>query len=273
MRVVGSLTTLPHRINNIDETIKSIYEQTYKLDAIYLTIPNDIEYNIPKHINKYCSIVRCKNYGFIIKILGALLNENDKDTIIITFDDDIIYSEDLVQKMINKSKNNPYTAIGCSGLKLGSFPFYISHTKNENNYNKRWYSFDVKQEGEEVDVLYGYSGVLYIRGFFPTLNNIEKDLLSYTKDEKLFNDDILLSGYLSLHNIDRKIFKMPSIRKNEINTSIFSYTLIKEIYKAVKLGMFSSTTNYSKTKTFTYPIIILLLFILILSLYFITKNL
>ena len=103
MRVVASLTTMPDRYHKVIETLKSLHAQTYTLDVIYLTIPNrsrrlNLRYpSIPLEINSLCTLLRGEDYGPITKIVGALLEENDPDTVIITFDDDMVYDTTVVE--------------------------------------------------------------------------------------------------------------------------------------------------------------------------------
>jgi hypothetical protein len=255
MRVVGTLSTTPSQLSSINDTLYSIINQNHKLDAIYLNIPytKDEDYNIPDEYNNYCNIIKCTDYGSITKLIGPLLEEHDDETIIITFNDNVIYPHGLVEKLISKSKLFPDTAIGSSGIKLGSFPFYFSFSNNTNNY---WYSFPIKQDGENVDILSSYSGVLYLRKFFPSADNLN-DLLKYSKIKNLTNnDDVVISGYLSLKNYDRKIFILPTPTLPTRNN--FSLSLIKSLIEAYKNKMFKKRAKYDIKKTFLYPCVIIL---------------
>ena len=108
MRVVASLTTMPDRYDKVARTLQTIRDQTYPLDAIYLAVPThcrrlDIPYPpLPETITTIARIVRCVDYGSITKLVGALLMEEDPDTIIITFDDDIIYHPQVVEKLVKR---------------------------------------------------------------------------------------------------------------------------------------------------------------------------
>ena len=39
LRVVASLTTMPQQYDKVIRTLESLHSQTYKLDAIYLSLP------------------------------------------------------------------------------------------------------------------------------------------------------------------------------------------------------------------------------------------
>lgn len=285
MRVVASLTTIPSRIENIEKTLNSIINQSYKLDAIYLNIPytcqkEDSEYNIPSRLGDNCHIMRCQDYGPITKIVGALISEKDPDTIIITFDDDKIYPEELVKKMLYKHQHNSDCAIGSSGFKIGSFPFYMSKTFNSYHENGGWYCFEPLSTGTPVDVLIGSPGILYVRKFFPAIENIDKLLRHPVHDETLFdNSDIVLSGYLCKQNISRLVFLMPAVRdsgdipiKSYKNIAEKMLSTIKAIYKVQQKGMFDIHVECKRSNTITFPFIMTITALILFSLMFSTRN-
>lgn len=270
MRVVGSLTTIPSRIKTIEPILQSIANQSYKLDALYIGIPftsasENQKYPIPDFITNYCGIVRCQDYGPVTKLVAALLTEQDPKTVIITFDDNKIYPEGLVEKLVSKHVSNPKAAIGSSGLKIGGMPFYISTVFNEYHLNNRWFNFKIDTAGEYVDVLFDKPGVLYVRKFFPDVDNIYK-LIKYTVDETLFkNSDIVISGYLSKRNIERLVFKMPTVETKSTYNWRKIISQSKAIYIARKRELFKNRMSYSKSKTITYPIVLGLILILVCS--------
>lgn len=214
VRIVGSLTTIPGRYNKLKRTLKSLEAQDIKLDAIYLGIPErsrrlNIEYpTIPDDIKELCTIVPCAHdYGPLTKIAGALQMEQDPETIIITFDDDVIYSPNLVATLLTRHKEFPQSAIGSSGILLGyGFPFYSTVNNGNNSWNSLT-GFAIPEKGRSVDILCGFSSVLYIRKFFPHANNLHEDFLKLplSDNDVYFNDDVMISAYLSAHNIERRI--------------------------------------------------------------------
>lgn len=225
MRIVGSLTTIPSRINNDNfiNVIKSIYNQSHKLEVIYLTIPKFSNLtkrpftDIPNWINNYCEIIYCDiDHGSLNKIKGALLKEHDPETLIVTFDDDIIYPNNLIEELLFKNNVRPNSCIGSCGFKIGYFPFYGSWVMNQKiNRNKWWFQFKVSTLGTKVDILSGYAGVLYYRKFFP-YDITELFDLVYKYPNLYNNDDILLSLYVGSQNIDRYVFILPDVN-NTLN--------------------------------------------------------
>lgn len=220
MRVVASLTTMPDKYSRIVKTLQSLHVQTYKLDAIYLGLPErsvrlKIEYpELPNEISKLCTVIKTNDYGPITKIVAGILMEDDPDTVIITFDDDMYYPPNLVELLVNRHLEYPNSAIGSSGMLLKYNCPMCAITPNEDRLLYRVPKFPVPPEGRRVDSIYGYPGALYVRKFFPRKSRLEKNFLHFAlaNHNMLMNDDIVISGYLSMHNIERRIFpNMPVV--------------------------------------------------------------
>lgn len=224
-RVVASLTTMPHNYDKLYKTILSLTQQTHKLDAIYLGLPRvshrlKVPYpKLPGRIRAICTPVRCKDYGPITK-LAALFREQDPDTIILTFDDDMYYPPTIVEALLAKHHLYPQSALGSSGALL-KHPFpCCAVAQNENYPAYRVTKFHIPPEGRKVDSIYGYAGALYTRGMFPELTcehvdnaqasstRLEAELFNqaFLNTDMFLNDDIVISGYLSKRGIARRIF-------------------------------------------------------------------
>jgi hypothetical protein len=294
MRVTGTLTTMPDRYFKIVETLESLHRQTYPLDAIYLSLPEKsrrlgIDYPpLPDEIAKLCTVVRCVDYGPITKIVGGLLEENNPETVIITFDDDMIYPEDTVEALVKHHRQFPNSAIGSAGMLLKyPCPACVVHP-NERNFLYRIPKISIPVEGRRCDSIYGYSGALYVRKFFPDREFLEEKFLNYSLlDHNVYmNDDILISGHLSLNNIERRIFSgMPEVgfvlspdgvrirADNEISYNLdkFFQRMNLAISKAKSLGMYADTEEIYMAETILgvgaiIVISILAIFILIIYL-------
>lgn len=290
IRVVASLTTMPDRYDKIIKTLECLNNQTYTFDAIYLSLPerskrlNILYPPVPDEVSRLCTIVKCQDYGPITKILGALLEEKDPDTVIITFDDDMIYSPDLVSSLMKHHQKYPDSAIGSSGMLLKYRCPMCAITPNENNFIYRIPKFRVPPTGRKVDSIYGYPGALYVRKFFPSnnLQELQDKFLNYAliDDNMFFNDDIVISGYLSLHNIERRIFpNIPYVsfvlsektgtrirNDNEISYDLLNFfkRMNSAIVKSKSIGMYSVTEpmDISETVAGISGIILFCIFIL-----------
>jgi len=266
MRIVGSLTTIPSRINSLIPTLLSLSTQTVPLDQIYLVIPRvsnkeTAEYKIPTIIYSYAKIIIVnKDYGPITKLIGPLDQENDPDTRIITFDDDIIYPENLVEYLLKKSSTQPNSAIGTAGIRIGSFPSYLSFATNYDNSQNHWYNFKPSENGDNVDILAGYAGNLFKRRFFPITTT---EIINHAFEElDVFkNDDVLISSYLSKAGVPRIVYPGPSILRREISyndgLSNNLYNFVRSAYSAIKFcerkGLLSERVNVQWWKTVTGP--------------------
>jgi len=298
MRVVASLTTMPDRYSKVVKTLESLRKQTYKLDAIYLGVPKisrrlGISYpTLPKEITDLCTQVECVDFGPITKILGGLLRESDPNTIIITFDDDMLYPDTIVESLINNHKKFPSSAIGSSGMLLKYNCPMCAITPNEDNFLYRIPKFTVPLLGRRVDSIYGYPGALYLRKFFPVLDRLELDFLnlSLLNHDMLMNDDIVISGFLSLSNIERRIFpNMPVVgfvldtdsgtrvrTTNEISYDLdrFFQRMNRSIDSCKLLGMYSSTEplDVSETLIGISAIVIIAVILIIITSYYLLHS-
>lgn len=288
MRVVASLTTIPGREKKLLRTLRSLHAQTYKLDAIYLGIPQrsrrlGLPYpEFSQQIKDMCTIVICDaDYGPGTKIIGGLISESDPDTVIITFDDDVIYSPILVSKLVELHKKHPESALGSSGILLKhGFPFYSTISNCPGHWNAMTGFTIDPQVGRKVDALCGFSSVLYVRKFFPTSERLFDEFLRYPllDDDVYYNDDIMISAYLSLKNTDRRVFDgIPLVNENKIHdpeidgddTNAISFDKVaflqrfrRAITKTTEWGFFKTTEPVSTDETIGWRILILILIIL-----------
>jgi hypothetical protein len=109
-RIVISLTTIPSRLDILSETTKNLNEQTMKPDEIALNVPyvfkrTGEEYDMSK-IPSFFTVYRCEDYGPATKFFPTLMREG-KNTLLIIVDDDIQYTNDMVEKIYKKYLENP----------------------------------------------------------------------------------------------------------------------------------------------------------------------
>ena len=107
-----SMSTIPGRIDNINEILNKINEQTLKPNKIFLNIPhhfkrfkNEIitEEKIKKIRAENLEIKRCYDYGPGTKIMGSI-NEVKKFECVILLDDDHIYDSNIFEIFIENFK-------------------------------------------------------------------------------------------------------------------------------------------------------------------------
>lgn len=216
-RVVATYTTIPSRYDILYQSIRSLQNQTRPPDRIYLTIPrHSIRFNkdypiLPEIIENQCTVLYIDtDYGPITKLYGALMSESDPETIIISCDDDCIFEPNHIEKLLEHHKKVPNSAIGSSGALIGAGVVFLSIHRgvHELLLPNSFTSYNIPPEGRKVDILFGCSGILYIRKFFPSKQSLFDKLLQYSlRHHSIFcNDNILIAGYLSRNNIPRTVF-------------------------------------------------------------------
>ena len=225
MRLVVSLTTLPSRYQNLRQTVEQLRRQTRPPDLIYLALPKicarlqQAYPPLPIEIAKYVTVVEpAVDYGPLTKIYGGLAMETDPDTLIVTLDDDMHYAPDLLEQFSQAAQEHPKAALCATGVLLAK-PRYFSaiYTSLEPwvGYNHLLFPPFTEGVSREVDLVFGMGGVLYRRGFFPSLAECEKELFSLALNSRalFLSDDVLLSAYLNQRKIPRRVVKgLPPVR-------------------------------------------------------------
>jgi hypothetical protein len=116
--LIVTLTTIPSRIDNIWITLESIFRQSYKPDRIMLwlsdeefegvTLPNSLLQLKGKGLEiNYCENLRSHNKYYHTVV-------NNPNATIITVDDDIIYTENMIANLMQMHKEFPYAV--CSNM-------------------------------------------------------------------------------------------------------------------------------------------------------------
>lgn len=110
--VIASLTSYPARINSVWLAIKSILLQTYKPDRVILWLAEEQfpQKDLPKHLTEL------QKYGVEIKWVKDIYGhkkyripvmEQTQDEVVITFDDDIIYSPKCIERLMKTHEQHP----------------------------------------------------------------------------------------------------------------------------------------------------------------------
>lgn len=196
--LIGGMTTIPSRINDLKETINSIKNQTVPISKLILTIPyalrrNGRTYDIPQWIEEddFIHILRMDDFGPVCKLLGPLEYARDPNTMIITFDDDTIYSDDTVKNLMIGHMIYPNAAFASSSLQ-----FRMIDGNPE---------FKTQYIAGPTRILEGWGGALYKRSFF------RKDIHDMLPNSYhcFFSDDLIISNYLRKHKISLIKVKRP----------------------------------------------------------------
>lgn len=111
-KIIVSLTSFPARIDCVGYSIKSLFNQTVKPDRIILWLATEQFENtqLPELIKKlkekgleirFCEDLKShKKYHYALK-------EQNPDELIITYDDDLIYPEDSIERLVKLHTEYP----------------------------------------------------------------------------------------------------------------------------------------------------------------------
>ena len=135
-----SISTIPARIKNLNQSVQSLLNQTQKPDKIFINIPfkykrfsetiNDDQ--IPKFDSNLVEITRCDDSGPGTKLLGSL-SKLEKNSLLILADDDQEYENYMIEKFFyfySQEPNNAYSfyvhPLGQFGIGQGADGFAIN---------------------------------------------------------------------------------------------------------------------------------------------------
>ena len=234
-----SISTIPQRIKNLNESVKSLLNQTKKPDKIFINIPFKYERftdvvkddQIPKFDNNIIEITRCEDCGPATKLLGSL-NKLKKNSLVILADDDHIYENFMIEKFFHfysKAPNNAYSfyvhPLGNFGIGQGADGFAIN--TNHLNGIKNFYD-KVAKDYKEL-FLYDDLWISYFLYFFK-----KNKILSLQEHLKIDND-----GKRSL------IYKTHIVASGLIST--YGKNLIEAVRKRDQIAV--ESFNYMQKKT------------------------
>jgi len=183
--IIVSLTSYPARLNNLHYTIKSILCQTVRPDKLTLYLGEDCVYkNLPD------SLRELERYGLQISMRPGNLKPHKKyyyaikenpDSLIITIDDDCIYSFRMIEKLYSTYQRFPDCIIACRGHKI-----LFDETGKTRNYMDWEWEYQ-KENSPSIQVIAtGGAGVLYPPGLMEQKYLFQTELiqtLSPTADD------------------------------------------------------------------------------------------
>lgn len=249
--VVGTMTTTPVRLKEIEGDLGRCLQQLLampRLDRLYLNVPWSYELrgakisdtrnmsafaagpgpnitlpaallSLAKSSQGRLRIRRCKDYGPATKLLPTLLQPNynvPSNSILITFDDDRLYTAAAIDTLVNNSLARPDTAIsiaawsvsilssrGRRGLPHGPDFFSVVPPQMEG--------MQYVKEGR-VDLINGFYGVAYRKSMFLERGSHvwRRELFNYSANPAFEKhckmvDDIWFSGHLERLGVPRVV--------------------------------------------------------------------
>ena len=211
-----SISTIPQRLKNLNQSVESLLKQTRKPDKIFINIPyNYKRFNetikdnqIPKFDNSLVEVTRCEDCGPGTKLLGSL-NKFEKNSLVILADDDHVYEDYMIEKFFyfySKAPNNAYSfyvhPLGNFGIGQGADGFAINTnhlTGIKNFYDK------VVRDYKEL-FLYDDLWISYFLYFFKKnkILSLQKHLKKNNdgKPSLIYKTHIVASGLISTYGKD-----------------------------------------------------------------------
>ena len=229
-----SISTIPARLKNLNQSVQSLLNQTQKPDKIFINIPfkykrfsetiNDDQ--IPKFDSNVVEITRCDDSGPGTKLLGSL-SKLEKNSLLILADDDHNYENYMIEKFFyfySKDPNNAYSfyvhPLGNFGIGQGADGFAINtnHLKGIQNFYDR-----VVKDYKEL-FLYDDLWISFFL-YFVKKNKILslQEHLKKTRDSKkslIYKTHIIASGLVSTYG---KNLVEAVKRRDEIAFESFKY--------------------------------------------------
>lgn len=204
-RVVVSLTTSPKRIEHLEPTIQSLFDQEKPPDAIIVNLPHVFLRtnetfpplsNYPYLQDPRITINRCNDLGPITKLYPTLELEDDPTTIIIILDDDTTYPSYMTKVMFEKSQLDPnFVQVGHCGdpLLRNEEDYFMSPP-----YDKYINTLSHQGGGCCCRLFEGFGSVGYRRSFFNNNDLRFQDYLKIVLENKYCfrSDDLVISNYV-----------------------------------------------------------------------------
>lgn len=282
LRIVATYTTIPSRYESLYKSMLSLTKLNRKLDAIYLGIPiksrrlNKEYPPLPQKILDLCTVVDVPvDYGPATKIYAGIVMEKDPNTLILSCDDDVIFPPHFLNNILKHCIKFPDSVICGTGALIGKGIFWLS-LHSTLQFCHMWSGLIGPTvdsvNGRNIDLVFGVSGVMYRRGFFPYNAQLHEDLFKYAllDDDIFHNDDVLISGYLSKCDIKRKVFydisEIWHTEAPDALSGIGPITMMTRLGRAVEkmkqYGFFTSFEEVNTDDTAVYKGLVTLLAII-----------
>lgn len=202
-KLVVSLTTTPARIEHLQTTISSIQNQTRRPDTIELNLPHVYkrkEFGKPDttKLPEGIEVFRCEDQGPATKLLPTLERYRKKNVCIIYCDDDRVYDQNWIDRLVSLHEKNPTSCIAESRSQIEYLFRSLLYPKNLSYRLKRLLSLGLwrprRNSPDKGEIVEGYGGVLVRPEFFD-------DTVFDVNDTFFMVDDIWFSAILAKNRV------------------------------------------------------------------------
>ena len=172
-RIVISLAITTKQKSKLSKVIKSLLDQTVRVDLITLIVPNKSDY---QYIENFVSIFKCgKDQGILNCLIPSIIRENESTTRIITLGDNTIYGKDFIETLMEKSEKYPDSIIYSNNSNTNSNSNTIDLTKGVV-FSTKFFNTDF------IDVPKGVNGNKWVNDYF---KNFSKEKIIYKENYKI----------------------------------------------------------------------------------------
>lgn len=201
-----SLTSMPKRLESLKITLKSLLDQTFQPEKIFLNLTEEsyLQASWIEKLRMNTSLIDVhivdKDLGPATKLLPTL-QRVPKTSSIIVVDDDQIYPKRLVETYWRQSKILPASVLCMVGWKT---PATLNHVDRQLIFGAAYRLVLGKcpvREPTEVDIIQGASSYLVKPTFF------DDAVMDYSRAPQaaFFVDDIWFSGHLARKKIKKYV--------------------------------------------------------------------
>jgi hypothetical protein len=107
-RTIISMTATPKQMRELNHVIKSLLDQTVKVDLISVVVPYGNNYKLPNKLKDSVSVFRCgQDQGLLNCLLPTVMRESESTTRIITLGACTAYGKDFVETLLEEAEKNP----------------------------------------------------------------------------------------------------------------------------------------------------------------------
>jgi hypothetical protein len=230
-RVVVGLTTIPSRVQYLLPVVSALRDQTRVPDAIYVTVSKTsskeggISYplrKISRVLKKAAGrlgsvLVLDEDYGPLTKLVGMWMHERSPRTLLITADDDQLYSRTFVETLLNGAERHPGAAVCLCGHVLGKPPFVWGFRCSRHDDNPAVRAVYLKPD-TRVTVVSGWCGCAYPRGVLgEELPQRLERFRTGANRLPLLNrhDDLYISSWLFLRGVEKYVVAYEGKHRDE----------------------------------------------------------
>lgn len=162
-RIVFSVTTRPGTEDVLADTLESLATQTRPFDHGYVVLPGDQSRPappIPRSLAGRVTVLRPRvDVGPLAKLLHAVEAESDPSAVVVTVDDDKVYSHNLVRELLVHVEASPGAAVSVCGWSMLTVPAPSGGAVWLQSIGAPFVARG--RHGLEVDVLQGFCGAAY----------------------------------------------------------------------------------------------------------------